>query len=287
MIYNYKGQVAVITGAGNGIGKALAIGFAERGSKVFVVDIHSDDAEKTVREIQENGGEATCLQADVSVSSECQKIFDTCMERYGRCDILVNNAGVSALGEITEASERDLEWVTSVNYFSHFYMMRRFIPQMVEQKTHCQILNVCSIAGIITSTSSPIYFSTKHAAVALSEATYKFIQSKGYDIDIAVFCPGFVQTEMYLTDRHRPERYQINDDPFYHSEKYKIYSALNKKVLDSGKSLDEVIPKVFDALDKKQFYILTHPQYDALIRKQGEFEADMERPIDETDVAEK
>ncbi len=190
----------------------------------MAVDIHAEDAEQTVSEIKEAGGEAIALQADVSLSEECQKIFDTCMKEYGRCDILINNAGVSALGEVTEATERDIQWVTSVNYWAHFYMMRRFIPQMVEQKTHCQILNVCSIAGIITSSHAPIYFSTKHAAVALSEATYKFIKDRGYDIDICVFCPGFVQTEMYLTDRHRPERFAINDEPFYHSELYQKYS---------------------------------------------------------------
>lgn len=285
MIKDYKGKIAVITGAGNGIGKCLALGCAERGAKVLVVDIHGDDAEQTVTEIEENNGEAIALQADVSLSEDCQKIFDTCMEKFGRCDILINNAGVSALGEVTEATELDIQWVTSVNYFAHFYMMRRFIPQMVKQESHCQILNVCSIAGIITSIAAPIYFSTKHAAVALSEATYKFIKSRGYDIDISVFCPGFVQTEMYLTDRHRPDRFAINDDPFYHSELYQKYSELNKKVLSGGKTLEEVIPQVFEALDKEQFYILTHPQYDALIRKQGEFEADMNRPIDYADVA--
>lgn len=286
MFKDYKDKIAVITGSGNGIGKALALGSAERGAKILVVDIHADDAEKTAAEIKEKGGEAVALQADVSLSEECQKVFDTCMELFGRCDLLINNAGVSALGEVTEATERDLQWVTSVNYFAHFYMMRRFIPQMIKQKTHCQILNVCSIAGIITSIAAPIYFSTKHAAVALSEATYKFLKGREYDIDISVFCPGFVQTEMYLTDRHRPERFKINDDPFYHSETYQKYLELNKQVLASGKSLEEVIPMIFEALDKEQFYILTHPQYDALIRKQGEYEADMIRPIDYADVAE-
>lgn len=287
MIQAYQNKIVVITGAGNGIGKALALGCAERGSKVLVVDIHEEDAQETVREIKEKGGEALALQADVSLSEECQKIFDSCMQAYGRCDVLINDAGVSALGEVTEATERDLHWVTSVNYFAHFYMMRRFIPQMVKQGNHCQILNVCSIAGLITSQAAPIYFSTKHAAVALSEATYKFIKSRGYDIDLSVFCPGFVQTEMYLTDRHRPERFQIDDTPFYHSDLYQKYSALNKKVLDGGKSLEEVIPQVFAALGREQFYILTHPQYDQLLRKQGEFEADQIRPIDYADVAEK
>lgn len=284
MITDYQSKVAVITGAGNGIGKALALGMAERGGKLFLVDIEGEDVAQVAQEIREKGGEAHALQADVSLPEECDRIFAEAMDKYGRCDILVNNAGVSALGEINQFTEKDLHWVTSVNYFAHVYMMKRFIPQMLDQKTHGQILNVCSIAGIITSQSAPLYFSTKHAAVALSEAVYKWLKKIEADIDIAVFCPGFVQTKMYETDKHRPDRFKIEDEPWYHSETYKTYSAFNKQVLDGGKTLDEVIPQVFEALGKEQFYILTHDQYDGLIRKQGEFEADMERPIDYGDV---
>lgn len=284
MIKDYQSKVAVITGAGNGIGRALALGMAERGAKLFLVDIEGDDVRKVAAEIEEKGGEAYALQADVSLPEECDKIFKGLMDRYGRCDILVNNTGVSALGEIDQFTEKDLHWVTSVNYFAHVYMMKRFIPQMLEQKSHGQILNVCSIAGIISSHSAPLYFSTKHAAVALSEAIYKWLKKIEADIDIAVFCPGFVQTTMYETDKHRPDRFKIEDEPWYHSETYKTYSAFNKKVLEGGKTLDEVIPQVFEALGKDQFYILTHDQYDGLIRKQGEFEADMARPIEYSDV---
>ncbi len=284
MIKDYKNQVAVITGAGNGIGRALALGMADKGAKLLLVDIEGDDVEAVAKEIKEKGGEAVALQADVSLPEECDKIFSTTMDTYGRCDILVNNAGVSALGELNQFTEKDLHWVTSVNYFAHVYMMKRFIPQMIEQGNHCQILNVCSIAGIITSHSAPLYFSTKHAAVALSEATYKWLKNIKADIDIAVFCPGFVQTKMYETDKHRPERFKIADEPWYHSETYKKYSAFNRQVLESGKTLEEVIPEVFTALSKDQFYILTHDQYDTLIRKQGEFEADKVKPIDYADV---
>nr|WP_072514529.1 SDR family NAD(P)-dependent oxidoreductase [Ndongobacter massiliensis] len=284
MIKDYNSKVAVITGAGNGIGKALALGMAERGAKLFLVDIEENDVKAVASEITSKGGQAVALQADVSLPEECDKIFSTAMDEYGRCDILVNNAGVSALGEINQFTEKDLHWVTEVNYYSHVYMMKRFIPQMLEQKSHGQILNVCSIAGIITSHSAPLYFSTKHAAVALSEAVYKWLKKIEADIDIAVFCPGFVQTNMYEADKHRPERFKMEDEAWYQSKTYQTYSAFNKQVIETGKELDEVMPKVFEALGKEQFYILTHDQYDGLIRKQGEFEADMARPIDYSDV---
>ena len=130
MFTDYKNKVVAVTGAGNGIGKALALGCAKRGAKLLVNDIHGDEAENTAAEIRALGAEAVAVQADVSLSEECQRIFDATMEAYGRCDFLINNAGVSAFGNVTEIVEQDVKWVTETNFYSHWYMMKRFIPQM-------------------------------------------------------------------------------------------------------------------------------------------------------------
>ena len=187
MIKEYKGQKAVVTGAANGIGRALALGMAKRGADVLVADIHGDEVEKVCEEIKAMGRESFAVQADVSVKADCKKIFDKTMEAFGRCDILVNNAGVSSLGDVWNIPEQDIHWVYEVNVYSHWHMMGYFIPQMQKQGTHCQILNVCSIAGLITLGSSPAYFSSKHAAVGLSEVVYKSLRAQGADIDVSVF----------------------------------------------------------------------------------------------------
>lgn len=281
MIKDYKDKKVVVTGGANGIGRELALGCAKRGSDVLVVDIHGEEAEAVAAEIRELGQEGFALQADVSLPEECQKIFDYTVEVFGRCDILINNAGVSTGADVWDIKEEDIKWVTEVNVYSHWYMMKRFVPLMKKQGTHCQILNVCSIAGLITLGSAPAYFSTKHAAVALSEVVYKTLKAAGDDIDISVFCPGFVQTEMYLTDRHRPERYAINpDDPYYQSESYQQFVAYNKMILNNGAPLVPTVEKVFEELGNDQFYILTHTQYDRLLREQGIYQADMVQPID-------
>lgn len=281
MIKEYKDKKVVVTGGANGIGRALALGCAKRGADVLVVDIHGNEAEKTASEIRKFGREGIWLQADVSLPEECQKIFDYTVEKFGRCDILINNAGVSTGADVWDIKEDDIKWVTEVNVYSHWYMMKRFVPLMRKQGTHCQIVNVCSIAGLITLGSAPAYFSTKHAAVALSEVVYKSLKAAGDDIDIAVFCPGFVQTEMHLTDRHRPARYAIDpEDPYYNSEAYKQFIAYNKVILDNGAPLEPTIEKVFEQLGKNQFFILTHDQYDRLLREQGVYQADKVRPID-------
>lgn len=284
MITDYKGLKAVVTGAANGIGKSFALRFAKLGADVVVADIHGDEAELVAEEIRAMGRKAVAVAADVTLKTECKKIFDVCMDTFGRCDILVNNAGVSTPGEVWNIPEQDIMWVYETNVFSHWYMMGYFIPQMEAQKSHCQIINVCSIAGLITSPASPAYFSSKHAAVALSEVIFKEMRDRKSDIDVSVFCPGFVATEMWKTDRHRPERFAMTDDEYYKSDWWKHMGEVSKYVTENGAPLEETMDQVFEMLGKKCFYILTHDRYDAMLRAQGVWMANKERPVELSDV---
>lgn len=281
MFTAYKDAHVVVTGGANGIGKALALGFAKRSANVAVVDIHGDEAKAVAAEITAMGCKSIAIQADVSVLDECAKVYDTVMDAFGRCDVLVNDAGVSALSDVEHIPEKDLRWVFETNVYSHWFMMQKFLPQMRKQGTHCQILNVCSIAGLISMNGAPAYFSSKHAAVALSECVYKQLKAENANIDISIFCPGYVQTEMHLTDRHRPERFAIHDDePYYHTEQYAGMVAFNKMLLDSGAPLDIAVETIFTALEKEQFYILDSAKYERLLCEQGVFEAEKVRPVD-------
>ena len=281
MFTTYKDALAVVTGGANGIGKALALGFAKRGANVVVVDIHGDEAKTVADEITAMGRKSIAIEADVSVLEECVKVYDAVMDSFGRCDVLVNDAGVSALSDVEHIPEKDLRWVFETNVYSHWFMMQKFLPQMRKQGTHCQILNVCSIAGLISMNGAPAYFSSKHAAVALSECVYKQLKAENANIDISIFCPGYVQTEMHLTDRHRPERFAIHyDEPYYHTEQYAGMVAFNKMLLDSGAPLDIAVETIFTALEKEQFYILDSAKYERLLCEQGVFEAEKVRPVD-------
>lgn len=281
MFTNYENAKVVITGGANGIGKTLALGFAKRGSDVAVIDIHADEAEAVAAEIRSMGRQAFAMQADVSVLEECKAVFDKVMAEFGRCDVLVNDAGVSALSDVEHIPEKDMRWVYEVNVYSHWFMMQNFLPQMRKQGTHAQIINVCSIAGLISMNGAPAYFSSKHAAVALSECVYKQLKAEKADIDVSIFCPGYVKTEMHLTDRHRPERFAIHDDePYYHTEDYAKFVAFNKYLLDNGNDVDSAVECIFKALEKKQFYILDSAKYERLLCEQGVFEAEKVEPVD-------
>ena len=281
MFTAFKKAKVVVTGGANGIGKTIALGFAKRGSDVAIVDIHGDEAEAAAAELRALGSDAFAITADVSVLEQCGMVFDTVMKKFGRVDVLVNDAGVSALSDVEHIPEKDIRWVYETNVYSHWFMMQKFLPQMRAQKTHCQIINVCSIAGLISMNGAPAYFSSKHAAVALSECVYKQMRAENADIDVSVFCPGYVKTEMHLTDRHRPERFAIRDDePYYHTEEYAQFVAFNKYLLDNGNDVETAVDSIFKALEKDQFYILDTPKYERLLCEQGVFEAEKARPVD-------
>ena len=281
MFTSFEKAKVVVTGGANGIGKTIALGFAKRGSDVAIVDIHGDEAEAAAAELRALGSDAFAITADVSVLEQCGMVFDTVMQKFGRVDVLVNDAGVSALSDVEHIPEKDIRWVYETNVYSHWFMMQKFLPQMRAQKTHCQIINVCSIAGLISMNGAPAYFSSKHAAVALSECVYKQMRAENADIDVSVFCPGYVKTEMHLTDRHRPERFAIRDDePYYHTEEYAKFVAFNKYLLDNGNDVETAVDSIFKALEKDQFYILDTPKYERLLCEQGVFEAEKVRPVD-------
>lgn len=281
MFTAFEKAKVVVTGGANGIGKTIALGFAKRGSDVAIVDIHGDEAEAAAAELRALGSDAFAITADVSVLEQCGMVFDTVMKKFGRVDVLVNDAGVSALSDVEHIPEKDIRWVYETNVYSHWFMMQKFLPQMRAQKTHCQIINVCSIAGLISMNGAPAYFSSKHAAVALSECVYKQMRAENADIDVSVFCPGYVKTEMHLTDRHRPERFAIRDDePYYHTEEYAKFVAFNKYLLDNGNDVETAVDSIFKALEKDQFYILDTPKYERLLCEQGVFEAEKARPVD-------
>ena len=119
MIKEYKDKKVVVTGGANGIGRELALGCAKRGADVLVVDIHGDEAEAVAAEICKLGQKGIALQADVSLTEECQKIFDYTVEVFGRCDILINNAGVSTGADVWDIKEDDIKWEYTFTSVTH------------------------------------------------------------------------------------------------------------------------------------------------------------------------
>lgn len=266
---DFEGKVAIITGAAYGFGKEFVKQAAQRKMKIVAVDIMGDELAKLDSMAKEWGAEdITLVTADVGIYEETEKVVKTALEKYGHIDLLMNNAGVAVPGKGYDLPLRDWEWIVQTNFMAHVYFMRQVIPVMLKQGTHCNIMNTCSVAGVINFTGMVPYFATKHAALAMSESMNYELQAQDADIAMGVFCPGYVQTNLDHSEWYRPERFKDDSDPYYQSEAFKKGQAGAKYVIETGHPIDGIGDLVFKAIEEDQFYVLPHDEYDGLLKIQ-------------------
>jgi len=264
--FEFEGRVALITGAGNGFGQEFAKEAHRRGMKMMLADIDEADLKRTQQWVLDQGGTAEIVVTDVTEEEQVDNMVKKTMEKFGRIDLLINDAGVAFGGEVYELPTNEWEWIFHANCMSHIYSMSRVIPIMREQGTPCYILNVSSLAGLLTMGKMPAYFATKHFACALSEAVYYDIQANDMNIQMSVFCPSYVQTDLHHCERHRPKQYTIPNDPWLKTEAYARHKKRAEYVITNGTPLDPVGPYVFDAIAEGRYYIELHPNTKIIIK---------------------
>lgn len=258
---DFKDKVLVVTGGSSGIGQAIAKEGALRGMKIIINGMTEAHVEETLDMLRKLGAEAYGLTADISEYENVQKLFDLTMEKFGRVDMLCNNASVAVSGPIWEIPLKDIHWITEVNMMSHLYGMHIFIPQMIKQGTEAEIVNTESTAGIMTSGNAIMYHATKHAGVAASECAYLSLRQRGLErIHVHCLMPAFVQTHIHEADKRRPERFAIDDDPYYKSQEFTSGYVRSEKQVTAGMPIDYVGTCVFTAIEDEKFYIYTHPE---------------------------
>lgn len=255
----FKNKVALITGAGHGFGRALSLEAAQRGMKLAIADIDKKALCKTENDIKKTGAKVISIPTDVTEEKDIDAMVKKTMAEYGEINLLINSAGVAIPGPIWKLPTRDWEWILHADLMSQVWALKRVIPIMRKQKGHGDILNVASMAGLITSPLMPAYYATKFAVVGMTEAVEYDLQAEEANVGLHVFCPAFVQTDLYHTEEHRPEKYTDKSDPYYSSEIFKEGQKQAKKDITTGMPLDNVPKIIFKALEDDKFYILTHP----------------------------
>lgn len=193
-----QGERAVITGAGGGLGRALAITLGKRGGRVLVSDIDLAAAEETVALVRAAGGEASAARCDVRVPAEVEALAVTMDEIFGGTDLLVNNAGVAVAGRIGDVGLEDWKYAIDINLLGVVHGCHFFVPAM-KRRRRGRILNVASSAGLVSLPILGPYNATKAAVVALSETLHAEVRRHG--VGVTVLCPTFFTTNIGKNQR--------------------------------------------------------------------------------------
>jgi 3-oxoacyl-[acyl-carrier protein] reductase len=186
------GKVAIITGAGRGIGREAAVLFAREGAKVVLADV-DPQGEKVVGEIKELGGEAIFVRSDITNRESCVAMAAAAVSSFGRIDILVNNAGITRDAQLVKLAESDFDRVIAVNLKGTFNATQAVAPQMIEQGSG-RIINVSSVVGLYGNFGQTNYAATKAGVIGMTKTWARELGRKG--ITVNAVAPGFIQTEM-------------------------------------------------------------------------------------------
>jgi NAD(P)-dependent dehydrogenase (short-subunit alcohol dehydrogenase family) len=259
-----RGKVAAVTGAGSGLGRAMALAFAREGMRVALADID----EKGLQESLSLGVEGFTMKVDVSKESDVLGFANETEKKLGPAFLVCNNAGVSPLGAVWENSAADWQWILGVNLWGVIHGVRAFAPRLLS-KNEGHIVNTASVAGLISPPGSGAYNVTKHAVVAFSESLYHDLKERNSQVGVSVLCPAYVPTGISNSERSRPKdllNLNVQKSPAQEAKEQML-----RKAVSSGRlTADDIAKAVVAAVKEDRFYILTHPRIKGAIRARME-----------------
>ncbi|MDD5432631.1 MAG: 3-oxoacyl-[acyl-carrier-protein] reductase [Candidatus Omnitrophica bacterium] len=188
-----KDKVALITGGARGIGRAIAMRFAQEGADIVIADVNPADAEKTCAEIEALGRKTLGLQMDVTDFTKVEEAINKILDKFGKVDILVNNAGITKDNLLLRMGQPEWDAVINVNLKGTFNCTKAVSKPMIKARFG-RIVNIASIIGIIGNAGQANYAASKAGIIALTKTTAKELASR--NVNVNAVAPGFIQTEM-------------------------------------------------------------------------------------------
>ena len=190
-----KDKIALVTGAGRGMGRAISLQLAEAGANIAVSDIDASTAEDTAVAVKQLGRESIAVPADMGYVDDIDRMVRQAKDAFGRIDIIVNNAGVTKYLDIMDVQEDDWDRIHRVNAKGVFFCMQRAARELIEQGQGGRIINIASIAGKgYAGTSNAAYAASKGAVISMTHIAA--LQLGRYDINVNAICPGSTLTTM-------------------------------------------------------------------------------------------
>jgi NAD(P)-dependent dehydrogenase (short-subunit alcohol dehydrogenase family) len=245
------GKIAVVTGAGSGIGLALAERFAASGMHVVLADVDEAALEVAAGQVAARGVETLAVPTDVSDEAAVAALAAATVKRFGTAHVVCNNAGVASRSDPWFGPLSAWTWVVGVNLWGVIHGIRAFLPILLAQGEG-HFVNTASAAGLMPGIG-PIYDATKHAVVAVTEDLYSTLGAIGAPIGVSVLCPGWVRTQIMAADRNWPEALGQRPPDAFGSDLVARHVA---RAIAEGTTPAAIADQVAGAISARRYWIL-------------------------------
>ena len=258
-----RGKVAVVTGAGSGIGRGMAEAFAARGMRVVLADLNAERLRSAEVELAEAGADVFPVACDTSDAAAVQALAEAAIDRYGAIHVWCNNAGVVGGGDPWNGPLETWEWVLGVNVWGVIHGTRAALAIMTAQGEG-HIVNTGSMASLIALPGLVAYAASKHAVLGITEALFAELQATGSPIGVSLLCPLFVKTQLVSDPTWSPSAGApaATDNAVVAGVEQMLGDSLQ-----SGMAPRQVGELVADAVERGQFWILTDEAMNDVVRQ--------------------
>ena len=248
------GKVAFITGGASGIGLAMARSFCGAGMKVAIADIEEPALARATTSLAPGNTEVLAIHLDVTDRGAMARAADETESAFGKVHVVCNNAGVGVSGPLEQMSYADWDWVVGVNLHGVINGVQTFAPRIMAHGEGGHIVNTASLAGQVAVPGLGIYNTTKFAVVGLSETMRA--EFAPHNIGVSVLCPGFVNTNIFTSERNRPEALRTQPDADPPAMNLEAYAKFLETTLDPAVVGDMTL----HAIQQDEAYIFSHPE---------------------------